>query len=211
VIQDIPHNSSSLHHDQENPRRFQTKSLISSSGADPLQGRGTWVFEAIEIDKNDHEMGSDVVLKDSWIDKDCTREGTILDQLYNEAKGNDKTLVQKHFPTTICYGDVCLDVGVVDNTDESIMHGLKVTDSKFSLSGVGRSINLSNVGPENLHMLNFPEYHSPAEYTHKVHSHVIFKERGMTIYHICLFPDVLKTAIDTVDGLSLSDHVYLEF
>jgi hypothetical protein len=43
---------------------------ISSYGADPLRGRGTCVFEAIEIDSDGGQKGSHVVLKDIWIDSD---------------------------------------------------------------------------------------------------------------------------------------------
>jgi hypothetical protein len=46
------------------------------------------------------------VLKDTWIDSDRTREGNILASLHAAANDEDKQLVEKHFLTTICHGDV---------------------------------------------------------------------------------------------------------
>ena len=62
-----------------------------------------------------------MVLKDNWIDKDRAREGTILAQLYSEARGEDKVLMKKYFLTTVCHGDIWLDENVADETEESIM------------------------------------------------------------------------------------------
>ena len=88
--------------DWEKLRCFFTKSIISLSGAEPLQGQGTCVYKATKLDKSGDEQGTDVVLKDIWINKDHMREGEILTQLYSEAKGEDKGLVQKYFLTTVC-------------------------------------------------------------------------------------------------------------
>lgn len=194
-------------HYQEKPRRFRTKSIISSTGADPLRGRGTRVFEAIEIDEHGHEIGTNVVLKDIWIDKDRAREGTILAQLYDEAKGNDKALVQKYFLTTVCHGDVWLDEKVADDTEESIMRGLKTTDTMFSLRFlIDGSISLSNTStrPQSLHAMNLLKDWSPTKYAHKAHYRIVFREQGIMIHRVPSFHDVLKTLMDTVDGL-LSD------
>ena len=111
-------------HHQESRRRFRTKSTISSFGAEPLRSRGTRVFKAIEIDDLDREKGSHVVLKDTWIDTDRIREGDILAQLYDEAQGDDKLLVEKYFLTTVCHGDVQLNSEAVDDTKQGLMRGL---------------------------------------------------------------------------------------
>ncbi|KAF9513935.1 hypothetical protein BS47DRAFT_1362032 [Hydnum rufescens UP504] len=65
-------------------RRFRTRKILSSFGAEPLRGRGTRVYEAIGVDEHGKEMGDPVVLKDIWIDHDRMREGTILARLYDE-------------------------------------------------------------------------------------------------------------------------------
>ncbi|KAF9503667.1 hypothetical protein BS47DRAFT_778303 [Hydnum rufescens UP504] len=70
--------------DNKKDRRFRTRKILSSFGAEPLRGRGTRVYEAIGVDEHGKEMGDPVVLKDIWIDHDRMREGTILAQLYDE-------------------------------------------------------------------------------------------------------------------------------
>ena len=113
--------------DYKYPRRFLTTNIVSSFGAEPLRGRGTRVFEAIEIDGRGCEIGSHVVLKDIWIDHDRTREGIILAQLYDEAGDEDKELVKKHFLTVICHGDVWTEPEVLDDTENGLMRGLRAT------------------------------------------------------------------------------------
>ena len=61
------------------------------------------------------------------------REGEILAQLYNEAKGEDKGLVQEYFLTTVCHGDVCLGPKMVDDTEVGLMRRLKTTNDMYSL------------------------------------------------------------------------------
>jgi Fungal protein kinase len=121
-------------HDNSKPRRFRTQKMISSIGAERLRGRGTRVFEAIEIDENGAEKGPVVVLKDTWIDHDRPREGDILAQLHDEANPEDKKLVEKHFLTTVCHGDVWTKSGVLDDTQRGLLHGFEPTPgSVFTL------------------------------------------------------------------------------
>ncbi|KAF9515424.1 hypothetical protein BS47DRAFT_1293887, partial [Hydnum rufescens UP504] len=68
-------------HDSKKPRRFHTRQIILLFGAEPLQGPGTHVFEAIEVDEGGKEKGNSVFLRDIWIDHDHLREGAILTQL----------------------------------------------------------------------------------------------------------------------------------
>jgi hypothetical protein len=119
-------------HDNQKPRRFRTRKIISSFGAEPLRGWGTRVFEAIEVDEND-EKGAPVVLKDIWIDHDRMREGDILAQLYDKADDEDKKVVKKHYLTTICHGDVLVETDTADDTRD-LMRRLKTTeDNVFEL------------------------------------------------------------------------------
>ena len=50
--------------DNKKERWFRTRNIISSFGAEPLRGRGTRVYEAIEVDEHGKKMGGPVVLKD---------------------------------------------------------------------------------------------------------------------------------------------------
>ena len=62
-------------------RKYRTKRMISNIGADTLRGRGTRVWEAVELDGNDEEVevATTCVLKDSWVDVDRSRGGKILE------------------------------------------------------------------------------------------------------------------------------------
>ena len=53
--------------DQSNSRTrmYRTKRIIYSYVAEPLRGRGTRVFEAVELDGNGEPAGPLVVLKDT--------------------------------------------------------------------------------------------------------------------------------------------------
>ena len=190
------------------------------SGAEPLRGRGTRVFEATEIDDQGCEKGSNVVLKDIWVDKDRMREGTILAQILNEAgaKGDEcKHQVGKYFLTTICHGDVLLDPDVIDDTEQGLMRGLRTTDRTFSLrdlmiAAMTKSVSesLKDSRPESLPAMNvYVHSRDPITYAHKIHYRIVFKERGVTIHHIPLFHDVLKILADTTQGLSFSEHFYV--
>ena len=117
--------------DRGKPRRFLTRNIISSYGAEPLRGRGTRVFQVTEIDEEGRSRGPDVVLKDIWIDYDRMREGAVLAQLYDDADEEGRKLVRKHFLTTICHGDVWTKPGVVDDTRNGLMRGLELPKSTF--------------------------------------------------------------------------------
>ena len=80
--------------DKQRLRRFRTMQIISS-GAEPLLGRGTRVFEAVEINENRDPNGSPVVLKDTWVDSDRTREGNVIALLHTEANCEDRKLIER--------------------------------------------------------------------------------------------------------------------
>ncbi|KIP02969.1 hypothetical protein PHLGIDRAFT_122006 [Phlebiopsis gigantea 11061_1 CR5-6] len=66
---------------------FRTKRMISDIGADTLQGRGTRVWEVVELDASGNENGGEIcVLKDSWVDDDRDREGKIMAKMRANAK-----------------------------------------------------------------------------------------------------------------------------
>ena len=94
------------------------------------------------MDKLGREQGSNVVLKDIWIDKDRMREGVILAQLYDEAKGNNKDLMQKYFLTAICHGDVRSDPDIFDDTE--LGHASVEHHRQIFCSGAEERIELSN-------------------------------------------------------------------
>ena len=194
--------------DKRSPRRFQTRQIISSSGAESLLGRGTRVFEAVEIDGNGNPNGSPVVLKDIWIDSDRTREGKVLALLHTEANCEDRKLVEKHFLTTICHGDVWTEIDIRDDTANSLMRGLEITSDHVSLfklqvkpfirtyeplSGSESSQANSRVRAPHPHL----------RFAHKTHYRIVFKEKGITIDRVKRLSDVMTVLGETVDGAFL--------
>jgi Fungal protein kinase len=199
--------------DKKNLRRFRTTKIISSYGAEPLRGRGTRVFGVIEIDTHDKEKGSPVVLKDIWIDHDRTREGVILAQLYNQADDNDKKLVEKHFLTTICHGDVWTASDVLDDTQNTLMRGLKViTDHEFELQRKQLVLEKHEAATGSEGLRATSRLHAPhphLKYAHKAHYRIVFKEEGITVDLIPRFPDVMTILTGTVTGaFSFNNTVY---
>jgi hypothetical protein len=201
-----------VHPDNDNrhPRKFRATKIISSFGAEPLRGRDTRVFEAIELDGDGSKIGLPVVLKDIWIYHDCMREGVILAQLYDEADDKDKELVKKHFLTVICHGDVWTELEVLDNTENGLMCGLKVTkDSMFELQQKQLVVSKHQAasGSQGLRVtscLHAP--HPNLKYTHKTHYRIVFKEKGVTTDLILNLPEVMKILTETVTGMFSYDY-----
>jgi hypothetical protein len=195
--------------DKRNPRRFLTKNLISSYGAEPLRGRGTRVFEAIEIDERGREKGPAVVLKDIWIDHDRMREGAILAQLHDEADKEDKILVGKLFLTTVCHGDILDEAGRCDDTESGLMRGLQTATDSFDLQQKPLTTLKHEAGSGSPGLRATSRLHIPRSsmtYTHKAHYRIVFEEKGETIDRIENLPEVMKILIEIVEGAFSSDH-----
>jgi Fungal protein kinase len=198
------------HNDKKNPRRFLTKKILSSYGAEPLRGRGTRVFEAIEIDEHGREKGSAVVLKDIWIDHDRAREGAILAQMLEAADEDTKKLLEKHFLTTVCHGDVLDEAGCYDDTEKGLMRGLKVTESTdgFELQQKQLVVSKHEAAPGSQGLRATSRLHVPhpsLKYAHKIHYRIVFEEICITIDLILTHPEVMKILTETVTGVLSSD------
>jgi len=142
------------------------------------------------------------VLKDIWIDHDRTREGIILAQLYNEADDEDKVLVKKYFLTVICHGDVWMEPGVLDDTENGLMRGLRATtDRMFELQQKQLMVSKHQAASGSQGLRATSRLHAPhpnPKYTHKTHYRIVFEEKGVTIDLIPSFPEVMKVLTETV-------------
>jgi hypothetical protein len=187
-----------------NPKRYRTTKILSSYGAEPLRGRGTRVFEAVEMDENGADKGSAVVLKDIWIDQDRTREGDILAQLHAQASAEDKKLVEKYFLTTICHGDVWTEPELLDDTENALMRGLKIpADDRFQLQRKQLGLEKHEAGTGSGGLRATSRLHAPhpdRKYSHKTHYRIVFKEKGTTVDLIPTLPDVMTTLSETATG-----------
>jgi hypothetical protein len=150
------------------------------------------------------------VLNDILINHDCTREGVILAQLYDETNDEDKELVKRLFLTVICHGDVWTEPNVLDDTENGLMRGLTVTtDSMFEPQQKQLVVpkHQAASGSQGLRaMSHLHAAHLNLKYMHKTHYHIVFKEKGVTIDLILIFPEVMKVLTETVTGMFLSDH-----
>ena len=194
--------------DKQSPRRFQSSKIISSSGAESLLGRGTRVFEAVEIDGNGNPNGSPVALKDTWVDSDLTREGSVIALLHTEANCEDRKLIEKHFLTTICHGDVWTEPDIWDDTANSLMRGLDITSDHVSLFKLQvkpfiRTYESRSGSESSQECRRVQAPHPHLRFTHKTHYRIVFKEKGITIDRIRSLPKVMEVLSETVGGAFL--------
>ena len=194
--------------EKQSPRRFQTRQTVSSSGAESLLGRGTRVFEAVEIDGNGNPSGSPVVLKDTWVDSDRTREGNVIALLHTEANCEDRKLIKKHFLTTICHGDVWTDPDIRDDTANSLMRGLDITSDHVSLFKLqvkpfSRTYESLSGSESSKEYCRVRAPHPYLSYAHKTHYRIVFKEKGITIDRVKKLPEVMTVLGETVGGAFL--------
>ena len=210
VITVYPENS------MQNARRFKTGSVLSSYGAEPLLGRGTRVFGAVEINGNGESINSPVVVKDIWIDSDRLREGDILDLLYEEADETDKHLVKTHFPTTVCQGDVWTNHDTRDDTANALMRGLEIASDHAQLFQLQRKSYVQSSatpsGSDGLRATSRAQArhnHLRVRYAHKTHYRIVFKEKGITIDRMNSLPQIMGVLSETVDGAFLFGTVHL--
>ena len=163
------------------------------------------MFEAVEIDGSGNPNGLPVVLKDIWIDSDRTREGNILASLSSAANDEDRELVEKHFLTTVCHGDVWTKLDILDDTANALMRGLNITpgrDSVFELQwGPFIQNHKPPTGSQGLRAMSRVQApHSHLKYAHKTHYRIVFKEKGITIDRIRSLPDVMTVLTETASG-----------
>jgi hypothetical protein len=161
---------------------------------------------------NGSPKGSPVVLKDIWIDHDRTREGAVLALLHAGANDEEKLLVEKHFLTTICHGDVLMELDVLDDTENALMHRLKVTTGhEFKLQQKQLVIPKHEPpsGLEGLQAISHLQArHSHLKYLHKTHYCIVFKEKGITVDLIKSFPNVMTVLSDTVNCMLSHCPIY---
>jgi hypothetical protein len=200
-------------HDKNDSRTFHTLKLLPSYGAEPLRGRGTRVFEAVELDgQGNQKKGSPVVLKDIWIDGDRKREGAIVALLRAAPSGEDKQLVEKHSLTAVCHGDVWTDTNTLDDTENALKLGLKIPKGpQFPLQRKQRNQKYwpasrsQRIGATSGNKT--PQSHFI--YASKTHYRIVFEEKGDTIDSIKSLPDVITVLIGIVTGAFSNVMIHL--
>ena len=91
----------------EEPVVYRTIELVSSTGTNGIQRRGTRVWKVV---RDDMPNEPPAILKDSWIDTERKREGDILAELRASAVEEEhKTVLDTQFLTVLMHGDVHID------------------------------------------------------------------------------------------------------
>ena len=134
-----------------------------------------------------------MVLKDVWINSDRVREGNIITSLHAAADEEDKRLLEKHFLTIICHGDVWTELDIVDDTANGLMRGLKITADDNFLFQLRSGPRIIHYGPPS-------QSGVLQEFKHKTHYRIVFKEICTTIDRMGSLPGVMKVLTETVDG-----------
>jgi hypothetical protein len=149
--------------------------------------------------------GPGVVLKDFWINSDRMREGNILRSLHEAADNEDKKLVEKHFLTTICHGDVRIEP-IFDDTANALMRGLEIPKDNGSLFKLQRHPIMQNPKPATgskglratARVQNPNRRHQ--RYEHKTHYRIVFKEICTAIDNMESLPEVMNVLTDIAGG-----------
>lgn len=158
--------------------------MISNIGADTLRGRGTRVWEVIELDNDGKEKeGRTFALKDVWIDHGRAREGDILEEIRATANGGERVIVDTYFLTTLTHGDVFVG-GDADKTRRWAMPAISnVLEVKTTPKEFGHiASNLAPVGAISV------DPNSKVQAAHyfstKSHYRIVFNEVGKTIREV---------------------------
>ncbi|KAJ3558271.1 hypothetical protein NM688_g1022 [Phlebia brevispora] len=109
------------------PKTYRTIDLLSSAGLDVLNGRGTRVWRAVELEAGE-EVGEHVALKDTWADPGRQTEGDIFESIrIAERQEEYQADIESRFPIVLCHGDVRSrgDRNALDCTSWFTMDGVR--------------------------------------------------------------------------------------
>ena len=96
---------------------YKTVNVIADMSSN-LRGRATRVYEAYDVE----DPNSKVVIKDSWVDANRSKEGDTLREILKDASDEEKAM----FLTVLVHGVVTID-GREDHTQDLLMNGYLVS------------------------------------------------------------------------------------
>ena len=170
---------------------YKTIAIIADMSSN-LRGRATRVYEAYDVEDPD----SRVVIKDSWVDVNRTKEGDTLKEILDDASDDEKAL----FLTVLIHGVVKID-GREDLTQDLLMNGYLIsTDVDSHKSNKGNFNDASSALQKRLAKVSIAD-----------HSGVEDTPQGGHIYKASIF-EVLRVSKPgsrptTLDPLLKSPHV----
>jgi Fungal protein kinase len=194
-------------------RTFLTSGVLSDIAADRMCGRATRVFKVYEK-SNSTKM---LALKDQWIDDDREGEAATLHSLHSQIKEahkkktfEDMNLLKnpwEYFLTVYTYGRVKVG-GRDDNTKETIMRGLSLSEDHSSMSLV---IDKTTVGPaavtESTGHIPYPNAAVALVLPERVphlaprrHERIVFNELGEALHDLDSLADLFRGLADATLG-----------
>ncbi|PSR77010.1 hypothetical protein PHLCEN_2v8109 [Hermanssonia centrifuga] len=149
---------------------YRTLELISDLAVESAIGKGTRVWKVIRL-RNGEPFGEPAVLKDSWVDKDRPREGTICQELRSFAGPVEPPPgLADALLTVECYGDVFIEPGP-------------------DLIYLDHTIQLPTTQPPNCG-ISPPPVWSVGRY--KIHHRIVFKEICTPMMNSSAFQNVFR-------------------
>jgi hypothetical protein len=131
------------------------------------------------------------------------------------ADDNDKPLVQKHFLTAVCHGDVWTTFDHLDDTANGLMRGLNIPPDhrplfELEVQPLMQDNRTTPTGSEDLREATRHQVLPPYKrYGHKTHYRIVFEEQGTPISGLKRIPDVMNVLADTVNGAFYYDLVHV--
>ena len=191
--------------------RYRTVRLISDIGAEAIRGRGTRVWEVRQLNKNDEEDPTPLVLKDSWVDADREREGHILATIRETAQGLSNVYdFDKYFMKAKDYGDVYIEdkldhtYGLIRKRSSPVgsEHKPLVIKTKAPVPAKGPHIPSNAAGVTGAPQLpgDDDDGQNSVKYSAKIHHRIVFTEVGTTVAEVSSLSDAVFAMADVTRG-----------
>lgn len=174
-----------------------------------MRGRGTRVWEVKELSKHGEEdpNGPVLVLKDSWVDRERTREGEILNKISEDARKTSEYLppiIEATLMKARTWGDV-KHIGKKDETltekqREKVLQKID-GDVKVKVDTLTKRTEVASRLPA-VGALTPPNEKDRAavRYSPKVHHRIIFTEAGKRLTELTSLAEVFARLAEVLVG-----------
>ncbi|KAJ3558267.1 hypothetical protein NM688_g1024 [Phlebia brevispora] len=106
LLEDGEHYDITVFSSDAHTRIYRTLDLLSATGLEVLNGRGTRVWRAVALEAGE-EVGEHVALKDTWTDPERQMEGDIYERIRAAERQEEyQADIDSRLPTIVYHGDV---------------------------------------------------------------------------------------------------------
>ncbi|KAJ3555474.1 hypothetical protein NM688_g2555 [Phlebia brevispora] len=176
---------------------FRTLECLYYFQARAVGGRCTRVWKVRRV-RGGELYGDPLVLKDTWIDSERTREGDIMEAIMADAADAHRSTLQNLLLTVVCHGDVIGPMQVLDMTYDlknvpwRLFEMRKITaheNRAYTIShdtrtASGSYLDRPRISPENSD--------KPTDYGHRTHYRIVFQEVGESLHRVKSMRTVFK-------------------